>query len=581
MKTAPFTRPLAALTLLVCLSGCGLLNFSSLILDGNFSTATDDPVTASGNEDDLEAFSESEAELFGEGPIEVPVGMAKLESPDPALVNVTVTETGGVVESGSSYLRYAIAAGSNVRFDFEFQAGALPDPGDTTPKAFLYNVQTGRQTVILANADGSGTGRIVGVQGDRILLASMNDRETAISPFYVYDVDLDGIVSVTETNARNLASFTRLITDNKNNSYFTTIKDTMPATYNFWRRNRDGSLAELIAANLTREPRYIDVVDGNRISVLFEDGMISVFVLNSVLPADSLSPQLAVTSENVDGSLFTEFALGSNGDGPLGPADAPQGRRLIMLNSQQGVLSVVPPMALDGHQNPYLVRFIPLQTTGGPNEVVDLVNTQEFDRAVVAKGGNNKIFIFARPVGKTHFTLFQIELRGPSDAATAWADRVTIIPSFSGFITYMSAANNNTLVFSVQDGVGNINYWYWDGSQATMMVNLKEEGLNYSERFFLTRDGDSLVTCDLGEEDETHQLVRHRIGVYPQGVFVFLTDYLESSSCSAQGDSYSVDSMGILHFLRYDQKTDTFQKAHLDLEKFDAFAEAQGEALFD
>lgn len=629
-------------------SGCGFLNFSSSLLGSNIfgSNGLSDAGGISdtgGNSagDTVDDLTETEASLFEDGPVDLPVTMAKLDSADTDLIDVTVTETGSA-QSISYYLidgdedeadedvedqeddgaeteedvdeddevlsdiRYAVAGavaydiadGTPVRFDFTFYPGAAPDP-TVTPKGFIFNPSTQQQVIIEFEADGSGTAAIIGVMGDEIAVSLMNRDQDRIGPVAFFKPQNNGAPPrIGESNSKVVSISTRTFTDANKNSYFTSknLNDS-PPTYHLWQKPPPGGgNIRLVAYGLPTEPRYVDSKDGDVVSVLTQMGDLYFFVRQGVTIDTSVNADVSIPPPPTvpEGELqpeFGVFSLGNTGDGIVDPIGVPLGRKAFMLDSQRGMLVNVPPVKMDGQPNDYLIRFVPLEVGNGSgyDGMTDLVRLTDAMNAWLAKANNDDYYVFIQPHGQNSFDLFKFSLAGihsTSDVVNAWNNRTKVIANFTEEVTYITASRSGLVGFSSlssfdNNPVNNLSFWTWNGTTLTRVIDVTREIRPYSERFNLSWDGDSLVTCSLGQDGAPNQLVRRRLNAgYPANAFVDITNDSGFMNCFNDETTYFVDSSQVLHYMKQEVATGYYQKGKLDLVKFDDWAADQGDALF-
>lgn len=149
----------------------------------------------------------TEGSLFEDGPIDIPITIAKLNHIDASKVGVTVEVGSG----GSCLARFAITGA----------AGAVLDP-EANPKVFAYNSNRDTSATGDIAADGSFSVKVCGTASDTIVLAAMNDAEDAIGPPLLIEVDDTGNVVISDTNTDNLFTTANLVVDDDGNTYLLT-----------------------------------------------------------------------------------------------------------------------------------------------------------------------------------------------------------------------------------------------------------------------------------------------------------------------------------------------------------------------
>ncbi|EKD42450.1 MAG: hypothetical protein ACD_73C00148G0001, partial [uncultured bacterium] len=145
--------------IILCLSNC------SGMATGGSSTVVGNPETPPVN-------TGTEGSLFGAGPIDIPAPIAKLESPNPAYITVSIGSTQNI-----STLQ-TLNAGEEICITGN--AGAIPDPV-TTPFVYIYDSINATAEVVAVAADGSWVQTCFSSEGPFAVASSVDELASQIS----------------------------------------------------------------------------------------------------------------------------------------------------------------------------------------------------------------------------------------------------------------------------------------------------------------------------------------------------------------------------------------------------------------
>jgi hypothetical protein len=286
-------RLVPVILLALLLNACGMLTFSNLLgvntLGGAATIAAED-------------LNVSEVELFDSGPVDIPVSIAKLDSPDTTLIEVLIADN-SVGDASPFLVRVrTLEVDTSYTFTFTGLTGAVADPV-TTPYILLSNTQTGLYSVGNVSATGTFVVSLDGETEQDFILTAMttSDLTTAqASPVLIYSADAQGAISITTTNSSDLTLST-IVVDNVGNTYFSNLTDA--GTYNFWRRNINGAEPTLLLSDIIYPIRLVSVF--NESSFVFLDEAGQLIMASGDAPIASLRTLRATSELNVaDESLF-------------------------------------------------------------------------------------------------------------------------------------------------------------------------------------------------------------------------------------------------------------------------------------
>lgn len=240
------------LILIVTLSACGGgvgSVISSVATGGTTSSDTGSSATST-----AEAAGDAETQLFDSGPVDLPVTIAKLESPDATKI---IVSTEAITPSQNAPLDSRFSTTDpTVAYTVTGAEGAIHDP-DTTPYVYLENVNNSTDEFCEVEDDGSFSCAILGDLSDdlRLYASTTSDTDTAqMSPPLFIRVDSLGVTTIADTNSTNISADFSLHTDSRGNYYLVVVID---GRSNFYRRNVDGTLLQTIWTDDDAEGQYI------------------------------------------------------------------------------------------------------------------------------------------------------------------------------------------------------------------------------------------------------------------------------------------------------------------------------------
>lgn len=515
------------------------------------SSATGGDTTSTGTAAD--SLSNTETQLFNDGPVDLPVTIAKLDSPDLSLITVTV-------EALPAQLTQVAAPTHRFTVTGSAGAGGRLADGTFAPKLFVFNATTEEQSISAVNADGSFVGQIDGTLTDTIILASMTDPEDQVSPILAIAVDEDGNVAIATTNSTDLTVNQNLMTDALGNYYFSIANDD--GTFQFLRRNLEGTAVETVASALTSEPRAVSATSGSTVTVLLQDGRVVRFTP----PATGLAkPFLA--SGGTTGLTSSDWDQTQAASGLVAASSArgaPPGRGLLSSSSENTLLIT---NQADVNGEPIDdERFLHLVDLTGTAESQTILNDSETDSVFADIGETDKVYAFVSPIDADTYSLYRFDLVDLSSGTPyleAWTARETLISGFAGSLTSLDVSNNGDVYFSYNDPVIGTIVAYWDEDlNAAAPIN----DINATDFFFysdikVAPDGAFAVFCKVTAvetfsevEGEQFNGAGHLMVYFPgdpMGTFSRLSQSDEYFTCSNfNPGSYFIDSDDRIHFYK-------------------------------
>lgn len=311
------------LLILVLLCQCGGVG-------GVVSTVATGGTSGGSATSSAETLSEQESGLYEAGPVDLPVTIAKLETPDVTKIIVSADAVGPSLSAPLNATRLS-TTNPTVAYTITGAAGAVHDP-DETPYVYFLNDNNDTDEFCEVESDGRFSCALLGDLGDDLYLfaSTTSDLSTAeMSPPLHIVMDDFGVVAVGDTNSTNLSADYSVATDNAGNYYLIVVnKDDGGDTSNFYRRNVDGTLLQTIWTEDDPEggklvPTRIEAINESFIVFFDQDGQLHQAQLaeSSASIATSFvtgkKPRFTLTTDVTDITSVNDMLVegGNPGDG--------------------------------------------------------------------------------------------------------------------------------------------------------------------------------------------------------------------------------------------------------------------------
>lgn len=536
-------------------TGCGGLATSSS-LDGDSGDSGD----SGGSYDELDS---TESGLYGDGPIDLPVTIAKLDSADAQLLTIEYSDS---LSQQLTHEAPSYQTAGDGGYEIMGDAGAVDL--DQATKLFALNTATAESTIVDVADDGSFELQIAAEEGQVIALAPMVDAEDQIGiPLFVDEEN--GVDTIALTNSDNLNPNVNLEVNVDGYLFFSA--EVADGTFEIYRRNLDGTPLETVATGITSQVRFIAMDDQGSINYVTQDG--KVF---SILQAATSSAFLTYDDP---------FELMSFGD-VLDDADtfvpAPAEVFRVSSGTYMGKVFVSNKRQVNsgsgGLVQPSFLRFINISNGTTTTELLD---TDDYSAAEFSLSGLDDLFVAAEVKdaaaigGGRAFELYELDMTlGPD----AWASRTLAYThtSDADAIVSLRSTRHSLAVFVVQNAATGIYAFYSlaEGGTPTLLAQSPSGDKTYSEWVALTEhnpvEQTSLVTCATDASEGVSYLVWHRLGIDAPGEFYRLTSTVNKDGC--QGN-YAIDNQNRVLFYRsetIDGVEQAPQISFIDLDDLDA-----------
>ena len=166
-----------------------------------------------------DALDTTESELYSNGPFDLPVTIAKLETVNPNLMSADYLDSGiSDISTDSSVTFLLNTESSSSGYVITGSEGAT-----TSEKVIAYNTVTTSSVIVSSEVDGSFTLNILATEGDPISVSSLNGGEDTASPPVTIS-SFNGISEISLTNTALLGINHNLVQLN-GYTFFTTVDD--------------------------------------------------------------------------------------------------------------------------------------------------------------------------------------------------------------------------------------------------------------------------------------------------------------------------------------------------------------------
>lgn len=449
-RTLPVLRSLAiALTWLV-LTGCGGV------------------ISGAETADDSGAGSE-EAGLFEDGPIDLPVTIAKLESPNPLNITIEFSDTGTANLFTSSATQTATFTGAGDADDEDGRA--IHDPS-ATPYVLVYNSVTGEQNIVEVAADGSFSAQIAADTQQSLGLYALTAADTGIasaSPGVYYVKDSLGTITVTVSNSDAINDDMPFSIAPNGSLLFSVNGDN---GYELWRRNIDGSLPDrlltdhvdsiLFAASVSTDQvgdlqniftldRGVDLF----IRMNVEDGEVEDDITNWTTLIDGLGT-IEASEDNQSTQSFAMTFLDANRILLKSPADD-SSEKLEVVDTDGNRVTVIDASQGYGPTQPTKIRF------GLDNQV--------HQAYVAMKDGSSQ-----------QTQIYRLDLMndtGVGSDGAAWQDRATVLLTTDFEVLSLAQDNQNNAILLAQHSQTDVIklLYLTQGGGLIELANLSTQGI--------------------------------------------------------------------------------------------------------
>lgn len=518
IRIGQFVRVLIVLLLCISHARCisfGFLNYASLIFGNN--------VVAQASAEDI---SDSESELLAEGPIDLPVTIAKLESPDASKLDISESFGGSnLIKERALYQtspRILIIEGlpEAVR-NVEDQPIIVGFPYDQ-----IENIVGDDVTVTVAD-DGSFTISIP-TEGDALIASGNGD---FVSPFlHITEDPVTGYFTIitTNTNPGVIDTDTQIAVDS-DGYYYLNFNDSTNGGKSLVRRNVDGSSVQNIVTGSSISMEGLVVRTSNKAAYSHESspgiGTLTLQLTSIVQSADEAISSNLVTNEVTP--LFSEIVSFDYELAEIDEYDYSDNKiRFFFNDDEDGIILL--------NRNDPTVIFYNTTSTDQQN----IIRTNLYDDIRIAFDIEAN-FLYAWILDEGLYSLFQTDMA--NDPSFAWGQREEILEFEEWEDVISMDASNGTLSYSVLNGT-EVEWYVYTENGGAILVNDVESG-NY-ENIKVSIDGTVVFACDTS--GDVNQFVYFNVG---EDTIRSVTGDPDVEVCSEVESSYYVADI-FVHFFR-------------------------------
>lgn len=504
------------------LSGCFIFNFnySGLLFDLNVGGNGAVPV---------QEISDSESELYSDGPIDLPVTIAKLDAPDVQKVSVEVTTGAGfLVEGGplgADDGAFMVITGGSGAVNFEQTPGLLAYVVGTA------GIALDTQTVVDAQEDGSFQIRIpisdpnlkvsfAGVTADLVYSSSF----LTVVPQSVVENGSERKNYVIVTTNTNLLNAAQTVMSDGSGYYYLGLQEGGSNT--FLRRNLDGTQAQIIEEDSETSVDIVMAQTERKIAYVTSDGLLKLSIPSSIpLSLTGNAPPLDDKVTSLTKILATL------------PAYDPSTTKIMVVGSEDAVI-------LSQYGVTLGVDYI--RTTSGSD--TPLIRDTPYDDAKVALAvGEDAMYAFVLYEGS--YLFYRVDLSG--SIATAWSNKTLLgeLPDVGEILSVEASDDGGVVADTVTSG-GEREILYWNEADGFVAINDPSTDGSVYANPKISRDGAVIMTCKLGDAATGNQFVYFRPGVDTAGVLHDVTSETEFSVCDESIGSVYIDPNQFMHFYR-------------------------------
>lgn len=461
-------------------------------------------ITSSGSDandtgNTADSLDSGEAGLFEDGPIDLPVTIAKLQSPnseqielsvtEPAVSNLVLPATPKVLSADDTYSCEFTGNGNET----DSTLRAIPDPV-TTPYILVYDAINDVTVIESVATDGSFTATIDCHIEQNLVLAALTSETLSTaqaSPGVIFSVDELGTITVTITNSNRINDAQPFGKDPYGNIIFSVVEDD--GTYTLWRRNLDGSLPNMLLENHVLEP-------------------ITVAAMADIETEESVAPSTVVIldrgvditkiEESDDASFLPTTMASAIGTIPDDENNGTTKRYGLFPIAIDRVLIARPTVDDTTH-----VLEVHWTGDGTVTTVIDSVINDHatlFAEMKVAVNSPTNTFVALRVSGQTTSNIHMINLDDEDQNSTevyeaAWQNKTNVILNLPYYVHAMSPTTEGLYLLTESPATGKYEIGKVLQGVYSTVINITDAGINPYLRMLIDSDGQGAIICDQGE----------------------------------------------------------------------------------
>lgn len=513
------------------LKGCVIFDYSNLQFPATGSAA--------------ESIDEAETELYGDGPVELPVTMAKIDSPDVEKITIQSDALSFAVSSGFLNETGLFVGTGGYTLTVTGAANALNPSESGGLIAYTVDesssVQTGSKTTATVSADGSFTLSIFVPDGYDVIIAAITSDEAYSSSYLriVRELVADGGASkerflIVTTNSATLNPLQKIAADGSGYYYLST--KTSESSHAFLRRNLDGTELQKLAEDVVEEVHHVSAVSEEKVAYVNSTGELKLILPSgeSLSLVNPDSPAVEIVSYEKTLTTLTSY------DADL--------TRIMMNPTEDGVFV-----------NQFGVDYSGLSFVRTSSEnVIPIIRPEWFEdvRAALSPG-KDALYVVTDYEGL--YSLSKIS--ASENLPNAWGSRTTLVEDLNlSELYHMDASDNGVVVMDGLDDSSLPVLYLWDESGGLRQINAPQSDTHVHANPRISSDGSVVVVCRLGNAELGNQFAYYLPASDTAGNFHLITDQDAFDVCDDTTGSFAIDAKNFLHFYR--SKTDGTDYQH-------------------
>lgn len=447
---------------------------------------------------DADTLSDGETGLFDNGPIDLPVTIAKLESPNAPFIELTVDEASSSPQLKTTNALRQLTADTNYTCHFEgsgsatdASARAITDP-TTTPYVLLYVPDTELTVIEDVASDGSFSADIACEIEQNVTVSALTAGELSSatsSPAVIFVVDELGTVTVSITNSDQINDAQPFGADPQGNVIFSVTNDD--SSYTLWRRNLDGTLPDTLLENHDSQPIAVEAVselevsDDTPPSIVLADREVDLTLIqestDDVFASSVLDSAIGIIDDDEDNGETKSYAI----------LPIASDKVLVTHKNEDGNTRLLDMYRLDDSSVSSVISATP---DGQPSSFASLL---------VAYTDLTETYVAVRRDGIETTNIFTIDIAvdGPEDEGiyeTAWSARQTVILNLPYRVHSLNPTENRLFVLVQDPSTEDYEVGVIDQGVYTSLINLSLSGITPYPGLMVDEEGALGVVCDEG-----------------------------------------------------------------------------------
>lgn len=482
----------------------------------------------------IEDLSEVETDLMDSGPVDLPVTIAKLDSPDTDLISVEVEEITATPSLNGFELEKNLqqTTGTTYKVTLTGQAKAIRD-AKLTPFVISWVMKDNQldlgselRTIVASDGAFSLAHTLTDLDTQEVIFSAMahdlvrGSSPVAMAPSHGTFRKKNDFFAATLTNSNFIDTSTNVTADNTG-AYFVALDKE--GSFSLVRRALNGGPPQKIVENASEAIDLVKSYDPEYVVYITSGGKVVLSAPSQ--PASSVS---ALVTNTPHDPLYSEVSAVEEVLTTLEDYDT----STTQLH--------VGPENIAITQGGDVQRLLVIGLTSG--QPVELIKDGLFEDINIARmrGESETYFIFTKD--DDGWDLSEVDLSG--SVGLAWKQRTEHLSDLIfDDVSNLTASNEGTIAFAAQTG-SNSEIYYWNETEGLVEFYDESEDAVVYRNPKIHPDGGLIVVCEL--DDTGNQLVSYNIDA---AAFDAITGKKGFDHCQSEGQSTFV-GQNFVHFNR-------------------------------